>query len=238
MTALYIILGIVLFFLVIFSIPVFLELDYTDSVKVSVSYLFLKFKLYPNDKEKKKKEKPAKEEKPKEEKPAEEKKEEEPKPKKENFLKTFYNYQGVTGITELISNCAAALGKFSKGFLKSIYISKLHINISVTEKDAAQTAIKYGKICAEIYPPLGFICSNCHAKNYKVNILANYCGEKTTGELSAKVGLCLRSVINAGIAMVFRLGAQLLKVAISNIKSANKASANAAANKNKKGGTK
>lgn len=235
MTALYIIAGIVLFFVAVLSIPVFLELDYTDSVTVKLSYLFLKFKLYPNDKEKKK-EKPAEEKPKEEEKKEEEPKKEEPKLKKENFLKTFYKYQGVAGIAELISDCAKALGKFSSGFLKSIRINKLRIDIKVTEDDAAQTAIRYGKICGEIYPALGFICSNCKAKNYKVNILADYCGEKTTGEFETKVGIVPRSVINAGVALVFRLGVQLLKVAFSNIKSANQASTNA--NSNKKGGKK
>ena len=75
MTALYIILGIIAFFIIVLSIPVVLDLEYTDAVRCKVSWLFLKFTLYPFP-EKKKKEKKPKEEK-KEEKP-EEKKEEKP----------------------------------------------------------------------------------------------------------------------------------------------------------------
>jgi len=236
-TGLFIFLGIVLFFVLLLSIPVFVNFEYTDAVRLSIQWLFIKIKLYPNDKPKKEKKK--KEEKPKEEPKKEEEKNEEEKPakpKKENFMVTFYNNQGVGGIVELVRNCASALGKFSKGFLRSIYITKLRIGISVTEGDAAQTAIKYGKICSEIYPPLGFICSSCHVKNYKVNIVADYIGEKTVGEVETKVGLVPRSVINAGIAMVFRLAGQLLKVVFTNIKSANKNTANN--NSNKKGGQK
>ena len=235
MTGLLIFLGIVLFFVLLLSIPVFVNFEYTDAVRLSIQWLFVKIKIYPNNR--KKKEKKPKEEKPKEEKTKEEEKpkEEKPqKPKKENFIKTFYNNQGVSGILELVNNCASALGKFSKGFLKSIIVKKLYIDISVTEKDAAQTAIKYGKICGEIYPPLGFICSSCRVKDYRVNILANYIGERTKGEFETKVGLVPRSVINAGVAMVFRLAGQLLKVVFANIKSANKTQANP--NSNKKGG--
>lgn len=229
MTALYIILGIILFFILILSIPVVLDLEYTDSFKCKVSWLFVKFDIYPPKEKKEKAQKPKKEKPPKE-KPAEES----PTPsqiveKKDNFIKTFYNNQGVLGIIELIGNCASYLGKFSKGFLKSIYIRKLHIRISVTESDAAKTALKYGKICQEVYPPLGFICSSCHVKNYSVNIWANYCGEKTVGEFETRVALVPRSVINAGIALVIRLGVQLLKVVFTNIK-ANKN------NNNTKGG--
>ena len=237
MTGLFIVLGIILFFVILLSIPVFVNFEYTDAVRLSVQWLFVKIKLYPNDKPKK--EKPKEEEKPEEEPKEEEKKEEKEKPakpKKENFIKTFYNNQGVGGIIELVKNCAAALGKFSKGFLRSIYITKLRIGISVTEGDAAQTAIKYGKICSEIYPPLGYICSSCHVKNYKVNIVADYIGEKTTGEFETKVGFVPRRIINSGIGLVFRLAGQLLKVVFTNIKSANKPSANV--NSNKKGGQK
>ncbi len=225
MTALYIILGIILFFVIVLSIPVVLDLEYTDAFRCKVSWLFLKFNIYPP------KEKGEKKPKPKKEKPQIDKPQDEaPAPvqetaPKDNFIKTFYNNQGVLGIIELIQNCASYLGKFTKGFLKSIYIRKLHIRISVTEKDAAQTAIRYGKICSEVYPPLGFICSSCHVKDYSVNIWANYCGEKTKGEFETRVALVPRSVINAGIALVFRLGIQLVKVVFSNIK-ANKQNSN------------
>ena len=79
MTALYIILGIILFFIAVLSIPVVLDLEYTDAVRCKVSWLFLKFTLYPFPEKKPKEEKPQEEK--KEEKP-EEKKEEAPKPKK------------------------------------------------------------------------------------------------------------------------------------------------------------
>ena len=216
MTALYIILGIILFFIIILSIPVYADFQYTESMKFSVSWLFLKFKIYPkSDKPKKpKKEKPKKEKKPKEEKP----KEEVPKEKPENFLKTFYNNQGVSGVIELIGNCASALGKMSKGFIRSIRVKKLRIKVSVTEGDAAQTAIKYGKICEKLYPSLGFICSTTKVKNYKINIYADYCGEKTYAEVETQVGIVPRKLINAGIALAVRLVIQLLKVLISNKK--------------------
>ena len=212
MTALYIILGIVLFFVAVLSIPVVLDMEYGDVFKLRVSWLFVKFNILPKDESEKK---PKKEKKPKEEKPKEEAPQQTPSsdgaPKKDNFIKVFYNNQGVTGIVELVKNCASYLGKFGKGFLKSIYIKKLEIAIAVSESDAASTAIKYGKICQEIYPPLGFICSSCHVKNYHVDIRPDYCGRKTKGAFDTRVALVPRSVINAGIALVFRLGVEFVK---------------------------
>ena len=54
MTALYIILGIIVFFIIVLSIPVVLDLEYTDAVSCKVSWLFLKFTLYPFPEKKKK----------------------------------------------------------------------------------------------------------------------------------------------------------------------------------------
>ncbi len=213
MTALYIILGIIAFFVIVLSIPVVLDLEYTDAVRCKASWLFLKFDLYPFPEKKKKEEKPK--EQKKEEKP-EEKKEEAPKPKKENFLKTFYNNQGLSGVIELLNNCVAALKRFSVKLVKrAVIIKKFHLDVHITEDDAAATAIKYGKVCSGLYPSLGFICSNMKVKDYKVNVFADYCGEK-------------RAMINAGIVLVFSLLKQLLKVAISN----NKASKNKSTNNN------
>lgn len=226
MTALYIILGIIAFFVIVLSIPVVLDLEYTDAVRCKASWLFLKFNLYPFPEKKKKEEKP-KEEK-KEEKP-EEKKEEAPKPKKENFLKTFYNNQGLSGVIELLNNCVAALKRFSVKLVKrAVIIKKFHLDVHITEDDAAATAIKYGKVCSGLYPSLGFICSNMKVKDYKVNVFADYCGEKTTVEFITETTFIPRAMINAGIVLVFSLLKQLLKVAISN----NKASKNKSTNNN------
>lgn len=230
MTALYIILGVVLFFIAVLSIPVVLDMEYGDVFKLRVSWLFVKFNILPKDESEKK---PKKEKKPKAEKPQAEKAPAETSvtdaPKKDNPIKIFYEDQGVLGIVELINNVASYLGKFSKGFLKSIYIKKLRIRIWVTEGDAAQTAIKYGKFCQMIYPPLGFICSSCHVKDYDVNIWAEYCGDKTKGEFETKVSLIPRSVINAGIAFVFRLVVRLVKALLVYFKAKKK-------NNNLKGG--
>lgn len=231
MTALYIILGIVLFFIAILSVPVVLDMEHTDTFKLTVSWLFIKIKILPKDENKKKKNK--KQKKPKEEKKQNtidsDEKPDEIAPKKDNPIKIFYEDQGVSGIVELINNCASYLGKFTKGFLKSIYIRKLNLRIWVTEGDAAQTAIKYGKFCQMIYPPLGFICTSCHVKNYDVNIWADYCGSKTKGEFETKIALIPRSVINAGIAFVFRIVVRLVKALLVYLKAKKK-------NNNLKGG--
>lgn len=224
MTALFIILGIVLLFILLLSVPVVVDMEYVETFKLKVSWLFIKINILPKDENKKKKEKKPK--KPKKEKePKEEPKEEKPaevKEKGDNPIKIFYEDQGVMGIVDLIGNCASYLGRFTKAFIRSFYIKRLRLRIWVTEGDAAQTAIKYGKFCQMIYPPLGYICSSCRVKDYDVNIWADYCGEKTKGEFETRIALIPRKVINAGIALVFRLVARLVKALLAFLKAKKK----------------
>lgn len=221
MTALFIVLGIVLFSIALLSIPVVFDMEYIDTFKLRISWLFIKVNVLPKDETKEKKPKKEKKKKDEEEEDNERKVEKETE-KKENPIKVFYEDQGVSGMVRFVNNCASYLGKFTKGFLKSIYIRKLDLRMWVTEGDAAQTAIKYGKFCQMIYPPLGFICSSCHVRNCNVNIVADYCGDKTKGEFETRVALIPRSVINAGIAFLFRLVAEFVKTLLIYSKAKNK----------------
>ena len=52
MTALYIILGIIAFFVILLSIKFVITVHYEDDITVSVSWLFLKFNLLPRQEKK------------------------------------------------------------------------------------------------------------------------------------------------------------------------------------------
>ncbi len=219
MTALYIILGIILFFVIILALPVNVYSEYKESFILYVRWLFVKIYIYPPaDKKKKKpkKEKAPKEEKPKEEAPAEDP--QPPKEKGENFIKTFYNNQGVNGIIELISNIAKKLGSGLKGIGRSFYIRRLWLRINVADGNSANTAIKYGKMCSAVYPAMGYILSIVHSKNCSVKVQPDFLGGKTEGAFSLHLALIPLKLINAGIVMGIKLGVELIKVFISNAK--------------------
>ena len=90
MVALYVILAIIAFFIVLFSIRFTLYLTYDNEFKVDVKWLFIKRAILPKPKDSKKKEKKKSEKKKqeKEKKPEDDKSEEQSKekPKKDVFL--------------------------------------------------------------------------------------------------------------------------------------------------------
>ena len=230
MKVLLIILLIILAFIVILSIPFLIYSEYKESFVLYVRYLFIKFYIYPPEdkKKKKKKEKKPKEEKPEEEKPEEEKPEE-PKEKGDNFIKVFYNNQGVPGVIELIGNIARKLKKGLHKMGKSFYIRKLWLRINVADGNAADTAVKYGKICAGVYPSLGYILDTVNSRNCSVKINPDFLGSKSQAAFDIHLFIIPSKLIGSAIKMGLSLGVELIKIFISNARSGSKNKVNTAA---------
>lgn len=211
MTALYIIGGIIAFIVLLLSIRVNISGDYTDDFFLSVSWLFLKFTVFPW----KKKDKPKKEEKKKDtqEEAPEDKKEGE---KKENIFLTFYKNKGFDGVIELINNAAYSLGRMLNSFKRHIVLRELFLNMTVSVNgDAAATAIQYGRVCQKVFPALSFICSTLPVKKYNTVIEPDYLGSANSAEFSFKISLRPIFFTNALVVFVFRF---IFKVGIKFLK--------------------
>lgn len=201
MTFLYILLGIIAFFIVVLSIPLHITIGYDDKIRVSIRYLFVKLKLLPVE-SKPKKEKPPKEPKPeKKEKP----KSDAPKEKKPNPILEMVKANGYDGMMTVLSNLVHILRIYGGKLFKSVVFDEIYLYICVATGDAASTAIKYGQTCQKVYPLMGFICSNNMVKKYDIDVDSDFLANKTQGEFLFDMHLCIRKIINASIAMVVRL---------------------------------
>lgn len=172
MAALYIILGIIALIIILFSIKVSVTAEYADSFSLDVQWLFIKLHIFPQTEEQKaKREAKRQRKKKKEEKEkARGRKKEEDKPSepKKNIFKEFYENQGFGATVELIQTAAAQLGGFMGSIYRAFVIENLKLLLKVSSgDDAAQNAIKYGKVCSAVYPSMGFICSNMKVKNMR-----------------------------------------------------------------------
>ena len=115
MTFLYILLGIIAFFIVILSVPFHITIGYDDKIRVSIRYLFIKLNLLPV-KSKPKKEKPPKEPKPEKE----PEKPEAPKEKKPNPLIEMVKANGYDGMMTVLSNLVNILKIYGGKLFKSV----------------------------------------------------------------------------------------------------------------------
>ena len=225
MIALYIILAVIALIVILFSIKVSVTAVYDETFTLDVKWLFIKFRIYPEDEEKKAKKEAKKAEKEqkknnsKKEKPKKEKTEESASPKS-NIFKDFYNNQGFAATVNLIRTAAAQLGGFLKGVYRAFVIENLTVLLKVSAgDDAAQTAVKYGKVCSAVYPAMGFICSNMKVKQYDVNVVPDFISAENTATFKLSLSVRPIKLTNAVIVLAFRL---IFKVLLKLLKGSKK----------------
>ncbi len=214
MTALYVIFGIIAFFLILLSIKFSVTVHYEDDIALSVRWLFLKFKILPKDesKPKKKKEKKKKEEKLKEE---SEVIPEPKKKKKDNMFVRFYRNRGVDGVVQLLKDAVKALGGMFRRIGRAFLFEELFIALTVGAGDSAETAIKYGKTCGAAFPAMGYIVSNMRVKKYNIDISPDFIYGKNNAKLHTQISVRPIKLINAIIIVAFEL---LFKVVLKLLK--------------------
>ncbi len=215
MTALYVILGIIAFFVILLSVKLKITVHYEDDVALSVGWLFLNFNILP--KKEKAEKKPKKEKKKKEEKPKEESEiiPEPKKKKKDNMFVRFYNNRGVSGVVQLLKDAAKAVGGMFKRIGRAFLFEELYISMNVGAGDSAETAIKYGKVCSAAFPAMGLIVSNMRIQKYNLEIVPDFIYGKTEARLHTKVSVRPIAFINAVIVLAFEM---LFKVVIKLLK--------------------
>ena len=224
MTAIYIILGIILFFVVLFSIKVSVIVEITDKNKVILKYLFLKITLFDSSKPEKEK-KPKKEKKKTEETPQEQVAEDTTlaenttENKGNNLFKQIYIEQGYDGIVKMLVAVKDSLGSFLGKLYKTFTINELYLTMHITGSDAADTAIKYGKLSSWLFPLLGKVASTCKMKKYDIDISPDFLGVKNEADLYLNVSVVPIRITNAAIVLAFQLIFKvILKILFANNK--------------------
>jgi hypothetical protein len=203
MIALYIILGIIAAIVLLFCVKIGVELRYEDDFEVFLRVLGLRFRLLPAKEKKPKKEKPKKEKTEKEEKPEEAPKEE--KPKGENIVMRFYHEQGFDGTMQFLADVLGALNTMLGDiFKRSFVLEKLMLRLRVSKRDAAETALAFGKTCAAVYPALGYICTNLTVRQYDADVQADYLADKSTAAVWFILSVRPIKLTNALMRFVFR----------------------------------
>lgn len=226
MTALYIILGIIALIVILCSVKVKITAEYGEAFSLDVQWLFIKLHIFPQTEEQKAKREAKKakkeEEKKKKKKKPEEKKKEEDKPSepKKNIFKEFYENQGFGATVELIQTAAAQLGGFMGSIYRAFVIENLKLLLKVSSgDDAAQNAIKYGKVCSAVYPSMGFICSNMKVKKYEVNVVPDFISQENKAQFALSLSVRPIKLTNAVVVLAFRL---LFKVLLKLLKGSKK----------------
>ena len=203
MTALYIITGCLAFFAALMIAPVRLRILYNEGgLIVRARYLMVRLTLFPF--------KEKKPEKPKKVKPERKKR----KPKREraglgNRLGQMFKDDGVSGILSLVSEMAKLAAAASRKMLAAVVIDRLDIAIITASEDAAETAIKYGRICAVLYPAAAAVESAVRVRRRNIVVRPDFLREDGGAAIDIAIHVRVWRLawigIYAGVRFVFGL---------------------------------
>ncbi len=193
MTLPYVLAAVVLVFIllaiILFS-PVCLCGQYSkENSFLTAKWLFIKYDIYPIDKEKKKRKKLKAEKKQQKKDVRAIKKGKIPKEKKKHFFGEIKPFE----FLKLFMSVIVEMGKTAVTILRRTTFENFELKVIVGGEDAAKTALTYGEICVFTYPALGLLHANSKMKNPKVNIFADYQKEDVDVDLSstAKIPLIM-----------------------------------------------
>lgn len=197
MIALYILLGIALLLTLLCFVKLKFEALYSGELTLKLRVLFLTFTLVPaKKKEQKKKVKKSQKTKKQSGKKTEK------KDKKPSYIKKLGDKKGVSGLLSMLSELAKLAGTTLKGLFAKIVIETFDIDVTVVGDDAADTALKYGKICGAFYSAVAVICGTAQCEDYSVNVTPDF-----DDEAHMKVGADVRFYIRVGYVLKYALGA-------------------------------
>lgn len=200
MTGLWIVLGILLFFVFLFTLPLHVKITANDDVSVVARVLFIRYSLFPMQKRRKK---PKKKKKGGQSgapsaKPAKKKKAK--KPKKKRTKKELWYL-----IRLLLKIVTAVLKKLPR----SVRIRLETFEITVATGDAAKTAVLYGAVSGLAWNLFDILKNNIDfkvRKNASVGVEADFLGERSKANIkidfSTNLGKVFALLLTAGIAFV------------------------------------
>ena len=169
--------------------PVVIKVDFKESFKVQLRYLFIFYTVYPQKEKKQNKKEKNTETKPQK---TETKKEEQ---QTVSDIRRIIKKEGISGFFEVLGDIGRIVLKLPVYIQKKLKISKLYLDISVSSDNAADTAVNYGKVCAVAYPALSVITGIFKYRSLSVSIYPDFDKKETEIFLHTVLKMSLLSII-------------------------------------------
>lgn len=169
MTFLIVFLALIALIVIILSIPISLVVSYDSTLIVYAKWLFFKFDIHPSvtkkkdklDKDKKGKDTKTKDDTTK-------------KQGKSNPFIVFIRKNGVNGVLNLLQKTTISVKKALYNILRRIVFKEIYLTMIITGKDAADTALQYGKACEKLFPSFGALVSFLKVRKYNIDVCPDF----------------------------------------------------------------
>lgn len=191
--------GVFLIFAIVLACPVIVDVQFKDSFVVKIKVLGIPITVFPQKEKTQSEEQKVKKEKKK--KPEEEK----GKTGKFSKMKGILKSKGLSGLLDFFKELAGVATGTGKKLFSHLVIYQLSVDISISNEDAAKTAIQYGQACAVVYPAMSIITTVAKCKQSHVCVIADFDDKKTKADFRLKAGMRPIFVLTAGISGLTRL---------------------------------
>lgn len=172
----YVIIGVVIFLFILLFANIKINIEYHDTTKVKINYLFFHYNILPkkNNKSKNKTKKDKKKS---------------SKNKKQDLINTFKDLDNLKAILNIFFNSI-------KSFILKAKVKLIKIDLSIAKDNACDTALTYGKICATFGPIINIILENDKFKKCSIKIYPNFKETKTIVNADLKIKIKLLNIFS------------------------------------------
>lgn len=199
MTALFVILGVLLFLLLLTAIPVRVEATFREEFFLTVRWLFLSFPLAPAREKPEKEGKKAKKEKAGEKGKAS-------GPGGADKLKAVLKETGFGGFLRALFGIVKAVASSSKKLISHVKLKRFDLYLCLAGgEDAAEAAVRYGQLSGAVYSACGLFFSLVRCKDKRVTVDLDYTSRENRVDFSAKASLRPMYALKEGLVLLFSL---------------------------------
>lgn len=187
MKVLLVVLAVLLLLALLLCIPVTLTVCTDPKPLVRVRFLFLRLTLYPRPPRKAKRGKRP------------------PAPKEETGKEKKLQTEELLRLLRAAGDLLAELPRPLRRLLRAVKIVRLRLQIKVCQEDAAQTAIRYGSLCAAFYTAWGLLASlvRVRRKGVHVELWPDFTFGEEYVKLDAVCRIGLYGALGAGLQLGF-----------------------------------
>ena len=182
MTALFVTVGIIIFIIILMSIPLNFSISFHEKLNLKIRYLIFSYKLNSTKSLTKKKENSK----------------ENNITKKDKDSKTNKIIKNFKILSEIFFDSV-------KFLISKINIKKMNIFVSLSKNEASETAIEYGKICSIICPIINLVLENTKPKEYNVKIFPDFNKTKTSIDADFKFNISLINIFKCLANLIFEI---------------------------------
>ena len=190
----YVLIAILVILLVALSIPVTGRIVYDGELKARVRVLG--FSVVRSDGKQERRHRKIRKEK-------KEKRTKKDKPSKWQELKELLKQDDAAGTLHFVGGVARLAGRAVGRLLRAVTVTDLQLQMLIATGDPADTAQRYGQVCAVLYPAMELIAHRVRIRRRRVRIEPNFLLEKSCARFDVRFRVSVWRLLGAAIALLW-----------------------------------